>query len=208
MLRVFIPGRLQLETLEQYQLSVLLDVSHNPQATKLLAKKIEDLVSSNFLLFGDFATESCDLVELVDPAVKPRDVGRGERLGVGAEALDVEIKMLSVRTGAPKQQVHAVFSAMKDKDILQILQLLKNSVDFWYLATLDYPRGASADYLLALSEKAGIMAKICYTSPSIAFTEALNHAKPGDLIVVFGSFFTVSDVLTRHDEFLAKRDII
>lgn len=99
-----------------------------------------------------------------------------------------------------KNKVHAVFSAMKDKDIFAIFQALKNSVDYWYLTLLDYPRAASADNLLAMGKKAGIAVKICYTKPSIAFNNALMQASTDDLIVVFGSFFTVSDVMSAQKQ--------
>ncbi|MCW8418401.1 bifunctional tetrahydrofolate synthase/dihydrofolate synthase [Fluoribacter dumoffii] len=97
-----------------------------------------------------------------------------------------------------KSKIHAVFSALKDKDIFNLIMPLKDCVDRWYLAQLDNKRAASADMLLAIFSDAEIPVEICYTNPLIAFETALKQAKPGDLIVVYGSFFTVSHVMANR----------
>ncbi len=143
---IFVPGRLQLQRLEEKKLDVLYDVSHNAQSVQLLAKTIK--------------------------AYKHR------------------------------KKVHAVFSALKDKNILGLIIPLRDCIDHWYLAQLDNPRAAPADYLLSMGKKAEILAEICYTSPLVAFKEVLTHATVGDLIVVFGSFFTVSQVMSSQHKLL------
>lgn len=98
----------------------------------------------------------------------------------------------------PPGRIHAVFSALKDKDIFNLIYPLKDCVNRWYPAQLDNKRALSADLLLAIFDEAEISLKTCYNSPFIAFAAALNHAKTGDLIVVYGSFFTVSQVMTSQ----------
>lgn len=97
-----------------------------------------------------------------------------------------------------KGAVHAVFSALQDKDILGLISPLKDCVTHWYPAQLDNKRAASAEMLLSTFKDAEIFVNICYTSPLIAFERALKHAVTGDLIVVFGSFFTVSHVMIQY----------
>lgn len=87
-----------------------------------------------------------------------------------------------------KTKVHAVFSALKDKDILGLIMPLKDCVDHWYPAQLDNKRAASEELLLTFFKNAEIFVEVCYNSPLIAFETALKQAKPGDLIVVYGSF--------------------
>lgn len=104
-----------------------------------------------------------------------------------------------------KGTVHAVFSALKDKDIGGLIEPLKDCVDQWYPAQLDVKRAISANLLLSYFKKAEIFVEICYNSPLVAFETALNQAEPGDLIVVYGSFFTVGQVMAakpnrRFDE--------
>ena len=94
--------------------------------------------------------------------------------------------------------IHAVFSALKDKDIFNLIYPLKDCVDRWYPAQLDNKRASSAQLLLAHFKDAEIFIEICYNSPLIAFQAALKQAKAGDLIVVFGSFFTVSQVMASQ----------
>ncbi|WP_133134997.1 bifunctional tetrahydrofolate synthase/dihydrofolate synthase [Legionella rowbothamii] len=94
-----------------------------------------------------------------------------------------------------KATVHAVFSALKDKDILGLILPLKDYVDYWYPAQLDVKRAPSANLLLSYFKDAEIYAKICYNEPFLAFKAALDQAKPGDLIVVYGSFFTVGHIM-------------
>ncbi len=97
-----------------------------------------------------------------------------------------------------KAKVHAVFSALKDKDILGLIMPLKDCIDHWYPAQLHNKRAASEDLLLTLFKNAEIPVEICYNSPLTAFETALKQAKPGDLIVVYGSFFTVSHVMANR----------
>lgn len=97
-----------------------------------------------------------------------------------------------------KRKVHAVFSALKDKDIFNLIMPLKDCVDSWYPAQLDNKRAVSTDLLVTIFRDAAISVEICYTSPLIAFETALKHSGPGDLIVVYGSFLTVSHVMANR----------
>jgi dihydrofolate synthase/folylpolyglutamate synthase len=92
-------------------------------------------------------------------------------------------------------KIHAVFSALKEKDIQGLINPLKDCVDHWYPAQLDVKRAISADLLYFHFKKAEIMVKICYNSPILAFETALTQAEPDDLVIVYGSFFTVSQVM-------------
>lgn len=97
-----------------------------------------------------------------------------------------------------KTKVHAVFSALKDKDILNLIMPLKDCIDYWYPAQLDNKRAADADLLITILRDAAISVEFCYTNPLIAFEAALKQSRLGDLIVVYGSFFTVSHVMANR----------
>ncbi|MCL9684631.1 bifunctional tetrahydrofolate synthase/dihydrofolate synthase [Legionella maioricensis] len=105
-------------------------------------------------------------------------------------------------------QVHAVFSALKDKDILGLIFPLKDCVDRWYPAQLDNKRASSASLLCSIFEDAEIFVEVCYTSPLIAFQKALSQATAGDLIVVYGSFFTVGQVMAAQHNILEQKEIL
>jgi dihydrofolate synthase/folylpolyglutamate synthase len=104
----------------------------------------------------------------------------------------------TLRSLGKNTKIHAVFSALKEKDIQGLINPLKDCVDYWYPAQLEVKRAMSATQLLSHFKKAEILAEICYNSPILAFETALSQAKPGDLIVVYGSFFTVSHVMAAR----------
>jgi dihydrofolate synthase/folylpolyglutamate synthase len=96
---------------------------------------------------------------------------------------------------------HAVFGAMRDKDIAGMLARLAPLVQSWYLCDLPVPRAASAQELrsaveaLTPHESAPQATSSCHASPAEALQAALDAADPADRIVVFGSFLCVGDVL-------------
>lgn len=91
-------------------------------------------------------------------------------------------------------RTHAVFGAMRDKDIDGIVQKLQPLVDAWYLCDLPLPRAARAVDLAQQLPAAASLAG-CFATPSLALQAALEAADPADRIVVFGSFLCVGGVL-------------
>ena len=114
----------------------------------------------------------------------------------------------TIKRQAKNAKVHAVFSALQDKDIQGLVLPLKDCVDHWYLAQLFNKRAASKEKLLSAFKDAGISVKICYNSPLLAFHKALEQAIPGDLVVVFGSFFTVGHVMAAQHNLLEQKEIL
>jgi dihydrofolate synthase/folylpolyglutamate synthase len=97
-------------------------------------------------------------------------------------------------------QTHAVVGMLKDKDIASAFKIMQNVIDHWHVAPLNTPRSATApqllDYLVALD----ITSVHHYPSITIAYNQALMTAQPGDRIVVFGSFYSVAEVLRLEQE--------
>jgi dihydrofolate synthase/folylpolyglutamate synthase len=91
-------------------------------------------------------------------------------------------------------RTHAVFGAMRDKDIAGMVARLAALVDHWYLTDLPLPRAASAEELQS-QLPALAHAPSRHESPSAALRAALAAADPADRIVVFGSFLCVGGVL-------------
>jgi dihydrofolate synthase / folylpolyglutamate synthase len=89
-------------------------------------------------------------------------------------------------------RTHAVFGAMRDKQLAAMLPRIRPMVDAWYLCDLPSPRAARADELAALLTDAP---HSCHADPVAALQAAAAAADPADRIVVFGSFFTVGGVL-------------
>ncbi|HAZ7574436.1 bifunctional tetrahydrofolate synthase/dihydrofolate synthase [Legionella sp. PATHC032] len=105
-----------------------------------------------------------------------------------------------------KGRVHAVFSALKDKDICGLIMPLKDCVSRWYPAQLHNKRAVSQEKLLSIFREAEIFAEVCYNDPLTAFEMALKQASDGDLIIVYGSFFTVSHVMAAQHNLLEQKE--
>ena len=107
-------------------------------------------------------------------------------------------------------QTHAVFGAMRDKDLPGLLAHLAPLVDHWHLTDLPLARGASAaDLALAVRAASGARAVTTrvHATPEAALRAAALAADPADRIVVFGSFYTVGGVLKNGLPRLAARHL-
>lgn len=96
------------------------------------------------------------------------------------------------------QYTYAVIGMLKDKDIASVVLALKHCVDIWLVATTHTARGASAAEIIQELKKNGITDdnKIhAFPNAIAAYGFARKHAAGNDRICVFGSFYTVSDVL-------------
>ena len=95
-------------------------------------------------------------------------------------------------------KVHAVFSGLKDKDLRGLIKPMLEYVDFWYLATLQSKRAANESMLM---DALGVaFTENYFSDPAKAYTAAMHKANPGDIIVVYGSFLTVSAVMLTLNE--------
>ena len=96
-------------------------------------------------------------------------------------------------------RTHAVFGAMRDKDIAAILARMAPLVDAWHFTDLPIARAATAADLAAMlpaSTSAGHpVSSQQHGSPAAALAAAFGAADPVDRIVVFGSFYNVGAVL-------------
>ncbi|NEX83668.1 bifunctional tetrahydrofolate synthase/dihydrofolate synthase [Aeromonas rivipollensis] len=93
-----------------------------------------------------------------------------------------------------KGKRRAVVGMLKDKDMAGSLAELDGLIDQWFLASLTGPRAATAEQLVAaLGDGQGLAAT--FDGVSAAYRAALASSSPDDMVIVFGSFYTVADVL-------------
>tara|TARA_R110000772_G_scaffold165646_2_gene277063 strand:+ start:42599 stop:43879 length:1281 start_codon:yes stop_codon:yes gene_type:complete len=95
------------------------------------------------------------------------------------------------------QKTIAVFSAMADKDIPSMLQLMRGEVDGWFLA--DQPgnaRAATAAGIAAQLRAAGEGMISVSRNLRQALARARSVAAAGDRLLVFGSFHTVAAAMS------------
>lgn len=90
-------------------------------------------------------------------------------------------------------KVHAVLGMLVDKDATNTVAPLLPEVTQWYIGTLDVHRGCKAKNIVESTQIDS--AKVnCFDNVSQAFKMAKKNAKATDLILVFGSFYTVAEI--------------
>ena len=98
-------------------------------------------------------------------------------------------------------RTHAVFGAMRDKDVPAMLARMAPLVDVWHCCDLPTPRAAMAAELAAQvaavprGDGAAPAQVHQHASPALALAAAAAGADAADRIVVFGSFVTVGAVV-------------
>lgn len=141
-------------------------------------------------------------VQLSDALESVRVPGRFEQIGSDpAVFLDVGHNPHAAQWLAGKlaqfrqsgRMVRGVYGALADKDTAGVLTAMADVVDAWYFAGLDVPRGLSAGELQQRALDAGGMDGDQFVTVAEALAAARAQAAPADVIVVFGSFYTVAE---------------
>ncbi len=92
----------------------------------------------------------------------------------------------------------AVVGMLDGKDHEGVFRLLCSHFDEWYAADLDAPRDAGSRRLsAAIGAICGDSPVRCFTRVASAYRQAMHDARPGDRVVVFGSFYTVAEALSE-----------
>ncbi|SNY55415.1 dihydrofolate synthase / folylpolyglutamate synthase [Arsukibacterium tuosuense] len=94
-------------------------------------------------------------------------------------------------------RVLALVGMLKDKDIAQALAPLTSVIDQWHLSSLPGRRGASAAQLAAALSQAEYQQ---YPDVTTTFNQLFSKLQQDDLLVIFGSFVTVSLVLASYHQ--------
>ena len=101
----------------------------------------------------------------------------------------------------PGKRIHAVFSMMKDKDIAGVLDIMNPVVYDWFFAPLTNPRAASEPLMRNIFSQSPVTrVSFGFNGFAEAFDAAKSRAQEGDLLLVFGSFFLVSDCLNEFEK--------
>lgn len=94
----------------------------------------------------------------------------------------------------------ALWGMLADKDIAGVAQAVQAEVDEWLLASLDVPRGASAQTLHEALDRVAVSTPVtCCESVAAAWRLACERARENDRICAFGSFYTVARILQLVD---------
>lgn len=126
-----------------------------------------------------FVTHQCDVM---------LDVGHNPHAGRYLSS-----KLAQFKKQNEYQRIIAVVAMLSDKDISNTLSPFSDVIDEWNIASLSVPRAATAEQIA--KEINPLTNSInCFDNITQAFKMANLNAKSADLILVFGSFFTVAEI--------------
>ena len=119
-------------------------------------------------------------------------------LDVGHNPQAVETLSSHLQSDFPNVKIHALFAMMKDKDIASVIGLMRERIAEWYLVPLNNPRAASPLQLSEFFQRQDIShVHLGYQDFESAFEDVRRKALPGDMILIFGSFFLVSEYCSQ-----------
>ena len=114
-----------------------------------------------------------------------------------AQYLAEQIQQLKADKGS-NCRVYAIIGMLKDKDIIGSFKQINKQLDDCSFIDLTCHRGATSATLLKcyqeINDSQSTLA--CFDDISLAYQSVINKASSADIIVVFGSFYTVANFLT------------
>tara|TARA_A100001011_G_scaffold138231_1_gene145919 strand:- start:2694 stop:3989 length:1296 start_codon:yes stop_codon:yes gene_type:complete len=121
-----------------------------------------------------------------------------------AKSLATNIKRLDYKT------IHVVLGILADKDVYSIVKPFTLLVDHWHIGTIGSERGMNAEEIKfriksLFKNKFSIQT---YNSVTAAYNGAIYQQDDNTLILVYGSFYTVSEALQSNSYILNKEDAI
>jgi dihydrofolate synthase/folylpolyglutamate synthase len=116
-------------------------------------------------------------------------------LDVAHNPLGAQVLTESLRQHPCQGETHAVVGMLKNKDIAGVFTMMQTSITHWHVAALNAPGGATVQCLVDNLMAIGAKSIHSYSSIAAAYSHLLSHAQDGDRIIVFGSFYTVAEVL-------------
>jgi dihydrofolate synthase/folylpolyglutamate synthase len=93
----------------------------------------------------------------------------------------------------PAPRTVAVFGAMRDKDLVAVLQPFLPLVDAWFVGGVESDRGASPEEVAAVLTELGAVHISSY--PDVASAARAAQAVRADRVLAFGSFYTVGPAM-------------
>ena len=103
----------------------------------------------------------------------------------------------NLRHYRPGRPLHAVFSVLREKDVANMLGPLAPLIESWHLCEVESPRAMPLQTLRILAESCKLSEAHAHSSTMRAYREAASRAGREGTVVVFGSAFSVGEVLLR-----------
>ena len=192
----------------------------------------KELVLPLLPLRGDFqynhASAALQALEIIEPSIIENTkllneginnialIGRYQRISSSPEIIidvahnaDSAEKLMDNVNREPKKNTIAVVGILKDKDVYSLVKPMVNNVDKWFCGTINSERGMNSDEIKTRMSGA-ISHNDIETFDSIdeACTNAMKSLRKEDRLIVYGSFYTVSEFLDYYESISQDRDIV
>jgi dihydrofolate synthase/folylpolyglutamate synthase len=170
------------------------DITHGNLLPVNISLALQALVSAGFVVNARTCLEALKYLSL--PGRQQRVKFQGVDLLLDVAHNPAAARVLAAKIPIIKGTTYAVASVLNDKDWVGIVAEIHRSVDVWLLGKItDNHRAMETQRLVEVVYNSGAEA-VCFESVELAFDRAVQLTSPGDQVVVFGSFHTVSAVLT------------
>lgn len=192
----------------------------------------KELVLPLLPLRGDFqynhAAAALQALEIIEPSIIENTkllskginnislIGRYQKIASHPEIIidvahnaDSAEKLMDNINREPKKNTIAVVGILKDKDVYSLVKPMVNNVDKWFCGTINSERGMNSDEIKTRMSGA-ISDNNIETFETIdeACIEAIKSLRKEDRLIVYGSFYTVSEFLDYYESIKQDRDII
>ena len=183
-------------------------------------------------LRGDFqynhAAAALQALELIEPTILENTkllengianialMGRYQKISSDPEIIidvahnaDSAEKLMDNLNKESKKNSIAVIGVLKDKDVYSLIKPMINQVDKWYCGTINSDRGMNSDEI-KMRMSSAISEKDIETFDGIdkACSQAIASLGKNDRLIVYGSFYTVSEFLDYYELIKIRKDII
>ena len=105
--------------------------------------------------------------------------------------------LLDVRRIWKPSKIAVIFSALRDKDVIGMMEILKGEADRGFIVPLPAPRGLDVEEIETIANQVGWVADSCLSAGE-AINLALTMTGERDLILVIGSHLLVEEVLKNQ----------
>ena len=126
-------------------------------------------------------------------------------LDVAHNVAAVQVLAVNLKSMPCTGRTLAVFGVLQDKEIETIVALLAQQVDHWFVGGLPVARGAAPARIRHELMRVSTPDRVtCFENVGSALVAAQDSACEDDRIVVFGSFYTVSEALKSSEALRAQ----
>lgn len=157
---------------------------------------LQAAAAAGFTWTGEQLTRTLERLQLTGRLQYLELAGRHYLLDVAHNPAAIDKLLKEINATPCNGRIIALFSVMKDKAVADMLTPLLDRVDAWFLADQpDNPRAMPAAQIADLLRDRGQEMISVSKNLAQAFRRAQSLMEQRDLLVVFGSFFTVAAVL-------------